>query len=246
MKRETMSQARPMKFAAVIFDLFGTLVEDFMFSISATNSDLAEILGAPPEPFKQMWRQTTDLRVNGAFQTVEASIIHVCDAIGMQVSPEQLSKAVDSRLRQIRGALKPKPDAMETLARLKHSGYKLGLLSNCSIEIPVLWPQTEFSALFDATVFSSRECLKKPDLNIFSLACERLDAAPESCLYVADGENYELAAAAKVGLYPVLIRNQLSHRRPNLFREAAEWKGATVRRLTEIVTLLNDGSQLQR
>lgn len=232
-----------MKFEAVIFDLFGTLVEDFTFSISATSTDLAEVLGAPHEPFTRMWRQTSDMRVNGAFQTVEASILHVCDEIGVQVSPEQLGTAVNGRLKQIRAALEPKRDALETLTRLKTSGYKRGLLSNCSIEIPVLWPQTGFANLFDATVFSSRECLKKPDPAIFTLACERLGVAPGSALYVADGENYELAAAAKLGLHPVLIRNSLSQRRPDLFREAREWQGATIHNLTEIISLLKDGSR---
>lgn len=232
-----------MKIEAVIFDLFGTLVEDFTFSINATNTDLAELLGAPREPFTQMWRQTSDMRVNGTFQTVEASIAHVCDAIGAQVSPEKVRRAVESRLRQIRGALKPRPNALATLTCLKSIGYKLGLLSNCSIEIPLLWTETDFGDLFDSMVFSSRERLKKPDLSVFRLACERLGVAPAACLYVADGENYELAAAAKVGLHPILIRNHLSRHRPKLFREADDWQGATIHNLTEVITILKERSQ---
>jgi putative hydrolase of the HAD superfamily len=232
-----VTHSNAIKFQAVIFDLFGTLVEDFMFSIGANNINLAEILGVPDEPFRQMWRQTSEMRVNGHFQTVEASIVHVCDAIGAKVGPKQLSEAVQSRLQQIKGGLKPKSDAIETLTRLKRIDCKLGLLSNCSIEIPVLWPETEFADLFDSAVFSSKDCLRKPDSAIFRLACERLGVAPEACLYVADGENFELAAAAQVGLHPVLIRNQLSHRRPKLFREAEKWRGDVVSALSEVLML---------
>jgi putative hydrolase of the HAD superfamily len=232
-----------MKYQAVIFDLFGTLVEDFTFSIGATNNDLADSLGAAHEPFKQMWRQTSDMRVNGSFQTVEASIAYVCDAIGARVTVKNIERAVQIRLQQIKGGLAPKPGAIAALTRLKKSGYRLGLLSNCSIEIPTLWAETEFGDLFDSTIFSSRECLKKPDPAIFRLACQRLGAAPNDCLYIADGENFELAAAAQVGLRPVLIRNHLAHRRPKLFREAEEWQGATVHDLTEIMTIVNDQSQ---
>lgn len=233
-----------MKFQAVIFDLFGTLVEDFTFSIGAANNDLAEALGVPLEAFKQAWRQTSDMRVNGSFQTVEASITYVCDAIDSTVTAKNMERAVQIRLQQIKGGLTPKAGAIAALTRLKKNGYRLGLLSNCSIEIPTLWAETEFGNLFDSTIFSSRECLKKPDPVIFQLACQRLSVAPETCLYVADGENYELAAASQLGMRPVLIRNQLSHRRPKLFLEAEEWKGATLHNLTEIMTILNEQSQL--
>jgi putative hydrolase of the HAD superfamily len=224
-----------MKFNAVIFDLFGTLVDDFASSIGSTNPNLAMALEVPSEPFAQRWRQTTEMRVNGTFQTVEASLEHVCDAIGALVNPDKMKKAVEMRLQQIRRALKPKPDAIATLTRLKNSGCKLGLLSNCSIEIPILWPETEFCNLFDSIVFSSRERLKKPDPTIFRLVCQRLSVAPEACLYVADGENYELATAAQVGLHPVLIRNHLSKHRPKLFREAEEWKGDSISVLSEVL-----------
>jgi putative hydrolase of the HAD superfamily len=238
-----VTHSNAIKFQAVIFDLFGTLVEDFMFSIGASNTNLAEILGVPREPFTQMWRQTSEMRVNGHFQTVEASIAYVCDAIGAKVGPKQLSEAVQSRLQQIKGGLKPKSDAIETLTRLKQIDCKLGLLSNCSIEIPALWPETEFADLFDSAVFSSKDCLKKPDPAIFRLACERLGVSPEACLYIADGENHELAAATEVGLHPVLIRNHLAQRRPKLFREAEEWQGDKVHKLTEIITILNGQSE---
>jgi putative hydrolase of the HAD superfamily len=227
-----------MKFRAVIFDLFGTLVDDFGTSIGPTNADLAAALEVPHDPFMQIWRQTSEMRTNGTFQTVEAGLEHVCRAIGVKVSEECLSKAVEIRLQQIGRGLKPKPDAITTLKRLKDNGYKIGLLSNCSIEIPILWPETEFAPLVDSAIFSSRECLKKPDPRIYSLACDRLGVPPEDCLYVADGENYELAAAAKVGLHPVLIRNPASQRRLELFKEAREWQGDSIESLAEVLQLL--------
>ena len=227
-----------IKFQAVIFDLFGTLVEDFVAGVSPTDKDLPSILNAPREPFLERWRQTSNLRIDGTFQTVEASIAHVCDAIGAKPADEQIAEAVSLRLEQIRRALTPKSDAAETLAQLKESGYKLALLSNCSIEIPILWPETPLAQFFDETVFSSRERVRKPDPQIFRLACERLGLEPRQCIYVADGENYELATAARIGLHPVLIRNPSSQRRPALFSEAEEWQGDFVSALSEVVKVV--------
>jgi len=225
-----------MKYPAVVFDLFGTIVDDFaVSSAGSNNADFAAALGAPYEPFVKIWRQTTEMRTNGTFQSVEASIEYVCDAIGVPVTAEQMTKAVTIRLQQLRGALKPRADAVATINQLKHGGYKLGLLSNCSIEIPILWPETEFANLFHSTIFSSRERIKKPAPEIYHLACDRLGVAPEDCLYIADGENYELTAAASVGMQPVLLKtNSLRE----VHREATDWRGCTVSSLAEVFTLV--------
>ncbi len=225
-----------MKFKAVIFDFYGTLVEDFgSASVDQLQTEFLKALEVPAEPFMKLWRETTEKRVGGAFQTVEASIEHVCDLLAVKLTRERLTRATEIRLQIIRQTLKPKADAVKTLSRLKQEAYKIGLLSNCSIEIAILWQETEFAPLIDSAIFSSRECLKKPDLRMYRLACERLHVTPGECLYVADGENNELAAAAKVGLHPVLIRNPASQKRPDLFREATEWQGRTISELTEVL-----------
>ena len=229
-----------MKRSAVIFDLFGTLVDDFPSS-AGQMTDLATALNVPSEPFLKFWGQTTEMRVLGAFQTVEASIEYVCSLLGAPLTPEQLTSAVEIRLQLIQRTLTPKPDALETLAQLKNDGYRIGLLSNCSIEIPILWPETPFDGLIDSAIFSSRERLKKPDPRIYHLACERIGVPPERCLYIADGENYELTAAGEVGLHPVLIRASKEQTRTELRREATEWQGDAIDSPTDLLQLLRQG-----
>lgn len=227
-----------MKFKAVIFDLYGTLVDDFASSIGQAHAEFVKALIVPSEPFMKLWRQTTEMRVIGAFQTVEASIEYVCNLLGAPLTAEQSTRAVAIRLQLIKRTLSPRPDALETLARLKNDGYKIGLLSNCSIEIPILWRETPFADLFDSTIFSSRERLKKPDPRIYQLACDRLTVKPGEGLYIADGENHELAAAANVGLHSVLLRNSLHDNRSELLREAREWQGTAISSLREVLKLV--------
>jgi putative hydrolase of the HAD superfamily len=231
-----------MNYSAVIFDLFGTLVDEFVSSAGQLNTDLATALNAPLEPFLQLWRQTSEMRTSGAFQTVEASIEYVCGIMGVRPGAEQMSRAVEIRLQYIRRALEPRPDATKTIVQLKNQGFVIGLISNCSIEIPILWPETTFANLIESPIFSSRERVKKPAPRIYRLACERLGVVPKSCLYIADGENYELAAAAKAGLHAVLIRTPSPETRSELHQEAREWQGVTVASLPEVLELVSTKS----
>ncbi len=221
-----------MQISAVIFDLFGTIVDGFAASSAGYQEQFAAALGVPHDELSQHWRQLTDRRTLGEFQTVEKSIEHICGLLGARVTAEQMKQAVEIRLRLTRHALTPKPDAVATLAQLRSDDFKIGLLSNCSIEIPIVWPETEFAELFHSIVFSSRERIKKPAPQIYHLACERLGVKPEECLYIADGENYELTAAAQVGMQPVLIKTAESH--SEIRREAREWQGKSISTLSEV------------
>jgi putative hydrolase of the HAD superfamily len=224
---------------AVIFDLFGTLVDDFIARAAGIDTQMAAALDLPADEFLRVWKQTLDMRILGAFQSVEANLEHVLEALRARARPEQIARAVEIRMDCIKRALSPVPDAVSVLRELQRRSYKLGLVSNCSIEIPLVWHETAFAPYIDQPVFSSRVRLKKPDPRIYGLACESLEVSPESCLYVADGENYELAAALSAGLRPVLVRSAAARRHSEIRREALEWRGAAVADLAEIPRLLD-------
>ena len=227
-----------MNFQAVIFDLFGTLIGDFAASGRSVVTDMAAALAVPYEQFTSAWNETLERRIIGAFQTVEANIEYVLNAMNADARVEQIEKAVEIRMRSIRQVLEPKPDAIRTLSELKTRGFQLGLISNASIEIPMLWSETAFANLIDEPIFSSGVRLKKPDLRIYQLACERLAVRPETCLYIGDGEDHELGGAAKVGLNPVLIRASTKQNTSASHKEAQEWQGPTITRLPDVLHLV--------
>src|SRR5512142_3335555 len=129
---------------AVIFDLFGTLVDPFGASTGQMQAEFSTALAMPHERFLRIWNQTLERRITGAFESVEAAIEHACAVIGVEVSAQQITEAVEIRLRYTRHALSPRPDAVATLGHLKSHGLKIGLITNASIEIPTVWPETAF------------------------------------------------------------------------------------------------------
>ncbi|HXG51147.1 MAG TPA: HAD-IA family hydrolase [candidate division Zixibacteria bacterium] len=227
-----------MRCRAVVFDLFGTLVDDFGSSAGPMHIEIASALGVPCEPFARVWNETLEARILGRFRTLEENFEHVCASLEARPGRAQIAAAVEIRMSRIRRALQPRDGAVETLGRLKAQGYRTGLVSNASIEIPLLWPETSFAGLIDAPVFSSRVGMKKPDVRIFGLACEGLGVSPELCLYVADGENYELAAASRAGLQPVLFRPPQQAADKSWRRESREWRGPVITDLTEVLELV--------
>jgi putative hydrolase of the HAD superfamily len=229
-----------MKFKAVVFDLFGTLIDDFVASVGQMHQEMAAALAVPYEQFMQFWRQTAEMRIIGAFETVEANIKYVCYGMNIQPGAERIKRTVEIRMKYMRRALEPRPDAIDTPGQLKNQGHQIGLISNCSIEIPILWQETAFANVIDTPVFSSLERLRKPDSRIYHLACERLDVPPKDCLYIADGEDHELTAAAKVGLHPVLIRTSSQENTSKSHQEAREWQGTTITSLLDVLQLVKD------
>ena len=84
-------------------------------------------------------------------------------------------------------------------------GFRIGLVTDCSWETVLLWPETPLPPYFDSTVFSCAVGMRKPDPRIYALACDQLGLAPERCLYVGDGDSDELAGAERVGMTALRI-----------------------------------------
>ena len=202
MPDEAAQSAR--KYDAVIFDLYGTLI-DLPGTQEQGRARMAGTLGIEVDRFREAWGRFR-LPLDKGLLTVEESIVATVDYLGAVVEPDAIRAAKAVRYQSIRAQLEPRPGAISLLKSLKAQNYSLGLLSNCSIEIPELWSETPFASLFDTCVFSASEGLAKPDTEIFLRVLSRLEIAPQRCLYVGDGDNAELDGAARVGMTPWLLR----------------------------------------
>ena len=226
-----------MKYKAIIFDLFGTLVDSY--SVQGYNrliTDMASALKLHSEGFSKLWRDTAYERAIGIFKTTEESIRYICNKLIISVSDENIRKCEQIRLENTRKALTPKNGAVDLLKSLKGLGYKIGLITNCSAEVPLIMKNTELLNFFDVTIFSASVGMKKPDPQIYNLACEQLGVEPNECLYIGDGDSNELSGASQLGMYAVMIRdpNELD---PYRLVEV-DWEGRKIKNFIEIVDLI--------
>ena len=227
-----------MKYEAVVFDLFGTLVPNMSLSEHrAVLTRMAHVLSAPPDNFAQLWFDTFNERSTGIFQSPDDNVEYICRTLGVSVNETQVKLATRIRFDYAVQSMMPRPDAIETLSHLKLEGYKTGLISDCSAEVPAMWKESPFVDLIDVAIFSCLVGVKKPDPRIYDLAMGKMVVEPEKCLYIGDGSSQELTGAAQLGMYPVLIRLAGEDgTQPHLVNREM-WDGPVVSSLTEVLDL---------
>jgi putative hydrolase of the HAD superfamily len=228
-----------MKFKAVIFDLFGTLVDTSSRSAySEVLSAMAEVLQAPREKFVQLWFDTFPMRTRGELANPEHNIQHICDELKINCTESQIQEAIQLRLKFVGSSLVARKDAIAVLKEIKRRGMKIGLISDCSWEVPVLWEKFSLSEYIDFPVFSCSIGMKKPDPRIYKQATDMLGVHPQDCIYVGDGSSNELSGAKKAGMFPVMIRVPYE-KDPDAYRtEEEEWHGPVVSSLSEVLGFL--------
>jgi putative hydrolase of the HAD superfamily len=228
-----------MKYKAVIFDLFGTLVDNFTSSeYQQVLADMSRALNAPPEDFSKLWRGSFNMRATGTHKTEQESIRYICGELGVPLTREQVERASWIRRDYSTKTLVPRLQAVPTINRLKSLGFKVGLISDCSPEAPAAWPHTPFNGLFHTTIFSCEVGTKKPDPKIYLMACEKLGIKPEDCLYVGDGSSHELTGASSVGMHPVQILDPGENADTHFIDREENWRGPVITSLQEVLNLV--------
>ena len=78
--------------------------------------------------------------------------------------------------------------------------------------------------------------MKKPDPQIYYLACEQLGVEPNECLYIGDGDSDELSGASQLGMDAVMIRDPIEMDPYRLVE--VDWDGRKIEYFKEIMDLI--------
>ena len=191
-----------MAIHAICFDLFETLITEYIadYQPSPTPADRLQIESSQ---FVRAWRKRLPARFRGELMDFAATLHDICQEVGVSASAALIDELHAERLREkARYFAHIDPHILAMLNALRQRGLKLGLISNASSEEVAAWPTCELAAYFDVTIFSCEVGLIKPEAGIYALACEALQVAPHSTLFVGDGGSQELMGAHRAGLTP--------------------------------------------
>jgi putative hydrolase of the HAD superfamily len=216
-----------MRFRAVIFDLWQTLVPFPVESANEMYGRVVEAWGIDPETFNEIWHRRHLERMTGPMEPHLRSI-----AAELQLTGD-LDAVMQVRRDWTLEALVPRAEALPTLRELRHRGHKLGMISACSQDVPDVWDRTPLGGLFDSTVFSCSVGFTKPDRRIYELCAEELEVEPRDCLFVGDGANDELPGAERAGMAALQLRSPGEQLTP----EGERWMGDYVERLSDVLEL---------
>jgi epoxide hydrolase-like predicted phosphatase len=192
--------------SALLIDFGGVLTTDPFASFN----DFCATAGLPPDSVTRCLREDPEaLALLIDFETgkLDEAGFESGFARCLGVAPERL---VD----RLMGGLRPKPEMLAAVARLRAAGAVTVLLSN-SIGMRA-YEGYGLDDLFDHQVVSEAVGMRKPSAEMFALGAERAGVAPEACVFVDDLE-HNVRAARALGMAAI------HHREP----------AETIRRLDE-------------
>ena len=202
---------------ALVFDVFGTVV-DWHGSVAREIRALAKAKGLRVNAvkFAKAWRagyrpaMDRVLRGEAPFQKIDAIHRAILEDVLGQFKVTTLTEEEKAHLNLAWHRLKPWPDTVRGLKRLK-SKYIIATLSNGNTSLLV--NMSKHAGLPWDTVFSSDTFkLFKPDPGMYLGAAGALDLRPEEVMMVA-AHKQDLRAAAQSGLKTAFVKRPLEHGR---------------------------------
>lgn len=177
---------------AVIFDLFGTLVE----------------IKAPRYPYGRLLRWIRQsgiaLKPNDAKRIMSqpVTLADAAELFGATPPAAQLA-AWEMDLQTELNAMCLFPDALPALARLRSSEYRIGLCSN--LALPYAAPAKALLPELDVYAWSFQIGAIKPDPKVYEyLVCE-LQCSPSDILFIGDSPHADFDGPSKFGMKAKLL-----------------------------------------
>ncbi len=93
------------------------------------------------------------------------------------------------------------PGIKDVFSFLKESGKKLAIISNWDERLFTLLRDFDLLKFFDEVLIACEIGISKPDVQIFKLACKKLNVAPSQALMIGDQMNEDILGARQAGLW---------------------------------------------
>jgi 2-haloacid dehalogenase len=206
----------PAEVQALAFDVFGTVV-DWRGSLIRELDALAGergLKGVDWAAFADAWRgayQPSMQEVReGRLPWTRLDDLHrrSLERLLGQFGVEGLGEAEMRRINTIWHRLRPWPDAIAGLTRLRRR-YILATLSNGNVAL--LTNMARHAGLPWDCILSAELCRHyKPDPEVYRMVCDLLDLAPQQVMMVA-AHNDDLRHAARQGLRTAFVRRPQEH-----------------------------------
>ena len=208
-------QSNPSEVKALTFDVFGTVV-DWYSSIVAEGEKFGETHGIDIDwaQFALKWRAGYGPAMNKVrhgelpWQNIDALHRVILDSLLDECSITDLTEADKDYLNRVWHRLKPWPDAVSGLTRLRKQ-YIVATLSNGNVAL--LTNMAKFAGLpWDCILSAELTGHYKPDPEVYETAAALLGLSPNEVMMVAAHPG-DLRASQAVGFQTALVPRPLEY-----------------------------------
>lgn len=190
----------PMPYRAVIFDLGGVVLGSPLHAIRRFERDcglpaglVARVVTGTGEAGAWSRLERGELDLESFYEAFERD----CAEAGSRIDARAL-------MQRIAESALPRPQMVEAIAHIRRRGLRTAALTNN-------WTREEGESLgallrdhFDVFLESREMGLRKPDPRVYTMACEKLDVAPEEAVFLDDiGANLKPARA--LGIHTIKV-----------------------------------------
>jgi len=207
-----------MAVKAVLFDFWGTLVENGTYSptkgtlsILRTNLDYTDFIV-----------KFEEVLFTKSFESQEEAFKAVCDAFGVNPLPIVISKLIGLWNKNKLFA-KPYPETAEVLQKLKDKGVKLAIVSNTHQDaVEEVLEKHDLAKYFDSVVLSYKHGKLKQHGDLYAVALEELGVSKEEALVIGDSIQTDMVGAKAAGIPGLLIDRKGRREYPEKIAALAE------------------------
>lgn len=173
-----------MVLSAVIFDLYGTLLD----------------ISHDSRPYRCLAGRAEDSRsaMNAALTREHATLAEFASSIGLGLQDDvgDLQATLQSDLVGIA----PFADTFAALDSLSQRGIKIAVISNLATPYKQPFYELGIAAYAEVAMFSCELGLRKPDPKIFRMTLQRLGVPADETIMVGDSLKSDVDGAASVGV----------------------------------------------
>jgi HAD superfamily hydrolase (TIGR01509 family) len=176
-----------MTFAALIWDLDGTLVDSEPAHYAARNDALAELGLTVPEDFHLRMLGVNDLDIHAAL---------VAEA-GATIAPDEWRAVKLAHYLRHTASIRPRTQVAQAAEYWSKQGILSAIVTNSTREeVTIAMAATGLDWAFKTTVSFSDVAKGKPEPEGYLLAAERLGVSPQKCLVIEDTTTGAMAGCA--------------------------------------------------
>lgn len=196
-----------MKVEAVIFDIEDTLYDaSLQMRMARFNAIRAMIEAGLPIDLENGYKKLEEI-VNQYGEHYNKHFDRLLEHLGLRWNPRVIAAGVLAYRETSQAYLKPFPDTIPTIIKLRDQGYRLGVVSDgIAVKEWQKLIQLGVHHLFHSVVISEEYGFKELTSELFEKCLEELNAEPSKSIYVSSRPNKAILYANRAGLIAVRLK----------------------------------------